>query len=179
MRNASSLTTCKTRLTSFYKSFVPSTTRLWNQLSESVRRTKSKNSFNNLIWGHFGVPSPPKYYSEGTKLGNIFHTQLRVGLSPLNAHRYATFNNVPSPACLCGFHNENTKHFVLFCPRYAELRDRMFKSMELIAPDFNFFTPQRKIDALLFGKGITEIHQPKLAKLFQNYLLCCRRFSTD
>ena len=179
LRNASSLTTCKTRLSSFHKSFVPSTTRLWNQLPESVRQTRPENSFGKLIRGQFGNLPPPEFYSEGTKIGNILHTQLRVGLSPLNAHRYATFNDIPTPACLCGFHHENTKHFVLFCPRYSQARTRMLKSVELFAPDFNLFTLQQKIDALLFGNGIKVIYQTRVAELFQTFLLRSKRFSLD
>ena len=125
------MSNCKTSLSSFHNSFIPSTTRLWNQLSESGRQTASVSSFNKLIWGQFGKFLPPTLYSEGTKLGNGFHTQLRVGVSPLNAHMYVTFNSVPSPACLCAFHTQDTKHFVLFCSRYAHLRDRILTSVEV------------------------------------------------
>ena len=51
LRSPMSLTNCKTRLSSFHNAFIPSTTRFWNQLSESVRQTTSVSSFSKLIWG--------------------------------------------------------------------------------------------------------------------------------
>ena len=49
-------------------------------------------------------------------------TQLRIGHSPLNAHLHR-INRSDTPLCPgCRTHRENTQHFVLECPAYADAR---------------------------------------------------------
>ena len=59
--------------------------------------------------------------------------KLRMGCSNLNGHIYS-MKIIDSPACLCGFINENEFHFLLVCPLYNRPRLTLQNAMALIAP---------------------------------------------
>ena len=64
---------------------------------------------------------PPKYYSTGSRIGQILHARLRMDCSSLNSHLYSK-NIVPSPSCDCGDF-ESPYHFLFRCPRYTADRN--------------------------------------------------------
>ena len=59
--------------------------------------------------------------------------KLRMGCSNLNGHLYSV-KIIDSPACLCGFINENEFHFFLVCPLYNRPRLTLQNAMAHIAP---------------------------------------------
>ena len=56
------------------------------------------------------------------------HAQLRLRCSKLNAHLFS-LHVAESPACLCGCINEDSEHFLLYCPLYFDVRQRMIHSL--------------------------------------------------
>ena len=60
LRGAQNLTPMQTRLESFSRSFIPSSVRLWNSLSETVRNCMSLHSFSRSIAVHYAIPNKPK-----------------------------------------------------------------------------------------------------------------------
>ena len=177
LRNATTLSSQKHRLTSFKNSFIPATTHLWNQLPESVRQTQSRPIFCKLIWDHLGKTKPPLFYSSGTKHGNIIHTRLRVGLSSLNSHMYTTFRSTPSPACSCGYHTEDVKHFILSCPNHAQPRHQLLTLTRTLIPTFDSLSRQEKVNTFLHGSNVHTTFHPKLAYIFQSFLSQTHRFT--
>ena len=59
--------------------------------------------------------------------------KLRMQSSNLNGHLYS-MKIINSPACSCGFVNENEFHFLLVCPLYNRPRVTLQNSMGHIAP---------------------------------------------
>ena len=126
--------------------------------------------------------NPPKirYYNLGSKLGNIFHLQLRVGRSNLNEHRFqiGLSNN---PGCECSAKSENTKHFVLKCPKYDHIRNTLLDELkEIIPTKLSRISQPALLDILLHGLPESEnsgIHQKNkiIAKSFQTFLLKSKR----
>ena len=86
------------RTTSFQRSFVPSTIRLWNNLPENIRILTQHNQFKRAVFKQMGPSRPPKYYELGTKIGNILHTKLRLGISNLNSHLFQIQKATPQHA---------------------------------------------------------------------------------
>ena len=115
LRNTDTMTLPPNRTTSFQRSFIPDTTRLWNRLPQSIRASPSLATFKTALIKHIGVTASPTFYSIGTKNGNKLHTQLRTGTLPLNGFLFQTQKST-TPHCPCGFRLEDTKHFVLYCP---------------------------------------------------------------
>ena len=53
--------------------------------------------------------APPKFFSVGSRLGQILHARIRMACSSLNSDLYRK-NIVPSPSCACGGF-ESAYHF--------------------------------------------------------------------
>ena len=54
---------------------------------------------------------------------------MRLGLSPLNSHRF-TYHLVSDPFCPhCDFVPETIEHFMLFCPQYATAWTVLFNAL--------------------------------------------------
>ena len=66
--------------------------------------------------------APPKYYSAGSRKGQILHARLRMQCSSLNADLYRK-NIIPSPSCSCGGF-ESAYHFFYICPQLTAVRER-------------------------------------------------------
>ena len=60
--------------------------------------------------------------------------KLRMGGSNLNGHLFYSMKLIDSPACSCGFINENEFHFFLVCPLYNRPRVTLQNAMGNIAP---------------------------------------------
>ena len=178
LRNESHVSVPPTRLASFHRSYIPSTIRQWNLLPSSLRNITSRKDFARQVWQRFGAPEPPRFNSHGSKTGNKLHARLRIGHSTLNAHLFQICHNTPSPSCDCGYHNENTMHYVLHCPQYTLHRTALFTGIQTIIPDFDQFSDQRKLDTLLQGKNVHKSQQVAIAGLFQTYILSTRRFAS-
>ena len=176
LRNANTHTLPMNRLTTFHNSFVPSTTRLWNSLPNHVQNETSTKSFKKALVKHFGTPPPSKFFSLGTKHGNILHTRLRIGMSHLNAHLYPQQLS-ESPECRCGSPSETIQHFVLNCPLYHNSRDILFQSLS-IHLQFNVATihSSELLNLLLNGPSPQSGSDRVVARLFQNFLSETGRF---
>ena len=62
-----------------------------------------------------------------------FIFQLRVGLSPLKAHKKRhNFSDTPDDTCQCLTNSESTIHFLLKCPLYNEARNELINSISAI-----------------------------------------------
>jgi len=46
----------------FYNSYFPSTLRLWNELSESLRNAQSLHIFKRMLLNHYPTTNVPPYY---------------------------------------------------------------------------------------------------------------------
>ena len=74
----------------------------------------------------------PLFYV-GSRQEQIIMAKLRMGGSNLNGHLYS-MKLIDSPACSCGFINENEFHFFLVCPLYNRPRVTLQNAMGNIAP---------------------------------------------
>ena len=108
-------------------------------------------------------------------------TQLRIGRSRLNDHRY-TIGQVDSPQCLCHNPCESTKHYLLDCFLYNKERRTMMEQVLHLIPKFDTFTIKNKLDILLSGYKIDQIDYCRLNVslqiIVQNFILKTKRFYT-
>ena len=102
--------------------FYPSTIREWNNLAQEIKDASSVASFKYQLNRETRNRAPPKYYSAGSRKGQILHARLRMQCSSLNADLYRK-NTIPSPSCsCCGF--ESAYHFFYVCPQLTAVRER-------------------------------------------------------
>ena len=119
------------RTTAHFHSFIPSTTRCWNELQTDLRLLDNHKLFKKKICELTGPERPNLFNMYGSKRGNILHARLRLNASSLNAHRFS-FGQAGSPQCLCGHKNEDTIHFLLHCPQYSKVRQELFQALNLL-----------------------------------------------
>ena len=103
----------------YNKSFIPSTTRLWNSLPQNVTSTSSLSQFKKLI--SVSDTIVPKYYYFGERKEQVIHCRLRMNMSDL---KHDLFNRHLSnnSACACGSSAETAEHYLLSCPLYDGIR---------------------------------------------------------
>ena len=175
LRNANTLTLPNNRTTLFQQSFIPKTTKQWNDLPECTRTDPCPKSFIRAMDSLLGPEVPPKFNNVGSKFGNILHTRLRLNSSVLNAHLFE-IQKASSPSCECGSPRETVAHFVLNCPRFYVLRSELFDQISNIIPLFCRTTNTNKLNVLLRGTGLSQNEGIEIAKLFQNFLIKTKRF---
>ena len=108
---------CKTEL--YKKSFVPSTTLLWNSLPDNIKESDSISSLKHYLSSE--DPIVPSYFYYGERKEQVMHCRLRLGLSDL---RNDMFNRhlIDDPLCACGAGAETAGHYLLSCYMYDEPR---------------------------------------------------------
>ena len=104
----------------YNKSFIPSTTRLWNSLPDTVKSTSSLSHFKKLI--SISDTVVPGYFYYGERSEQIIHCRIRMGMSNL---KFDLFNRHLSEnsSCSCGYPAENAEHYLLDCPLYTAIRN--------------------------------------------------------
>lgn len=168
LRNNNNFAIPVSRTAVFTNSFLPSTLRDWNALSQDVRNASSLSLFKTRVnSGSTEVSKPPSYYSniQTTREGQIYHTRLRLECSSLNQQLFLK-NIIDSPLCLCGL-TETASHFLLSCANYHNLRLRYFSNL-----------PQPlTLSILLTGipDAPTDVNE-RIFKQVQQFILASKRF---
>ena len=164
VRSMGNLTIPKARTTSFKDSFIPATTRDWNNLPTASRACKTIENFNDYL------PKPeqtPAYYNSGSRKGQILHTCLRLHCSNLNSH-LADRGVRDDRACHCGFQVESYKHFLLECSQYDEERDDLLDALQF---------QNICIKSLIYeNEDLTLKDNQKIFRAVQKYIIHTKRF---
>ena len=168
-RNAYNRTLPANNTTSFQRSFIPSTIRKWNHLPPTIRDQSRLSTFKRDIAELWGCSTPLPYFLFGKKYRNIAHTKIRTGTLPLNAYLHL-IQKSESPACVCGFRTEHTKHFVLYCPLYQTLRNTMYIEISKVIQNFIHLSSEQMTDILLYGKSLNTGDGRRVAECFQSYI---------
>ena len=84
LRDANNFRHTLSRTQLYYRSFLPSGIRAWNDLFLKVRQSNSLLSFKYQL--NKKLKKPPKYYYIGNQLSQIQHTRLRTDCCSLNHH---------------------------------------------------------------------------------------------
>ena len=117
----------------FNSSFFPNTSKLWNNLPKKIRVQdiqEFKTSIKSLI-----KPKRHRHFSCGSKLGNKLLTQIRVGRSDLQLHKF-TIGLSESTECQCHSKSESPEHYFLQCFLYSPERQVLLNLFEHYIPTF-------------------------------------------
>ncbi len=134
LRNATNTENIASNKNYFFKSFLPSTVKLWNDLPHELQISNSVDAFKHKLFLHLKMIMiyKPYLYSPNRNFVNI--ARLRMGLSALNSHRrkYHFIQNSTCP--FCAHQKEDTAHYLLQCQHYAAARLTMLNSVANILP---------------------------------------------
>ena len=142
LRNANNIETILANSQLYYNSFLPSVIRSWNELPQETRDSHNIASFKR--YPNADTVVPLEYYNAGKRLGQIYHTRLRMRCSSLNQHLFSK-NITQGPLCICG-EVIDSKHFFLECSLYNNIRHDMLTTLS------RFCNPG--LDVLLYGNPI-------------------------
>lgn len=163
----------------YNKAFFPSTIKDWNSLEYDIRNSKSKAIFKRKLLNKIR-PKKASYFGIFNNNKVRYLTMLRVGLSPLNAHKFAyNFKNVTQFCVVCGC-TEDTEHFLLHCKSYELSRTTMFNEISSIINSNLSTLPKRTVvSTLLYGsEDITYEKNTKILRVVVNYISKSKRLDT-
>ena len=166
LRNNNNMRSVYARTQLYYNSFIPSTSRAWNELPEHVRNLPSIYLFKKAI--ATPVSQPPKYFTFGNRREQVLHTRLRTGCSALNADLHSK-NIVESPFCRCG-DVEDANHYFLHCPYYSLHRTELLVSIS------RYCSPN--INSILFGDTLLSFENNiSIFKSVHKFISSSKRFN--
>ena len=108
----------RTRTERFQSTFYPHCLSEWNKLDEEIRLAPSIAAFKTKLLSKIR-PLPNSVFRIHDPTGLSYLTQLRVGLSKLNFHKFKhNFRDTINPMCPTNDGIEDTEHFLLLCPSF-------------------------------------------------------------
>ena len=135
----------------FKNSFYPDAVRMWNNVGVEFRSIPKLSDFKS---SYLEIISPLKRDIFGIHdpdgVGRLF--QLRVGLSPLRAHRKRHgFKDADDDTCTCGSGAEDSFHFLLSCPFFSNYRTDFLGGVSRVVDSFPGMSGGEKLSCLLYG----------------------------
>ena len=104
----------------FLNSYFVLFTRKYEQTPKDITKLCDITEFKTSLKKHL-APSRYKFLAHGSKLGNKYLTQIRLGRSYLNDHSFQ-IQMTPSPQCSCNAARESTNHYFLDCKNSSKKR---------------------------------------------------------
>ena len=168
----------RTRTEKFRSSFYPNSLLEWNRLDPEIRESPSLSIFKKKLL----LKIRPVYnsvYGIYNPKGVSFLTQLRVGLSKLNYHKFRhNFADTMSPMCPANDGIEDTEHFLLLCHAFNDHRRSLLAGVGavlnaygiIMGPNYNI------LQTLLYGEKALNVEANKqILELTIKYIIETKR----
>ena len=163
----------------FPKTFLPSTIKDWNKLDLDVKSSKTKPIFKRKLLNKIR-PKKSSFFGLFNNNKIRYLTMLRVGLSPLNAHKKAhNFLNITEFCSICEC-AETTEHYLLSCISFRLSRATMIDAISKIMNKNILTLPKsRVVSTLLYGSDDMTYNQNTLIlKEVVKYITQSKRLDT-
>ena len=165
------------KLKTFSDSFFPYFTRRWNELPPILKNEGDMSQFKCNLKSYV-KPKKQKHFSRGSRIGNVLLTQLRVGRSQLNVHRF-TLGLSDTDKCLCD-RPESVSHFLNDCFLYNQERHALYTKICQILPNFITLPDKLKMKVLLQGINLhseePDSRNIPIALAVQSFIIQTKRF---
>ena len=153
LRNPDVIGRIRARTEKFKSSFYPSCLTEWNELDPEIRLAPSVTVFKKKL---FSIIRPPakSVFGIHDPMGLSHLTQLRVGLSKLNFHKFRhNFKDTINPMCPTNDGVEDTEHFLLLCPSFVVQRQNLLAEIFPLLRPFGYANLSNEVLAqlLLYG----------------------------
>ena len=162
----------------FKNSFYPDAVNSWNNIGPDLRQTDKISAFKSALTGMI-VPEEKSIFKIRNKDLRYLY-QLRVGLSPLRAHKFRhNFRDTSNEICTCQSGIESTSHFLLYCPLFDDQREVLKDTVQPIIrvlPNISDDTSMTTI--LLYGsKALNPTHNKEILNATLAYIQNTGRFT--
>ena len=122
----------RARTEKFKASFYPHCLLEWNKLDPEIRTSPTVGIFKKKLCAQIRPPANSVYGIHDPK-GVAYLTQLRVGLSILNFHKFRhNFRDTMNPMCPINDGIEDTEHFLLLCDSFKEHRCNLLTDVNVV-----------------------------------------------
>eukprot|EP00794_Sanderia_malayensis_P002002 gene2002-2277_t len=167
------------RTKGYKTSFYPNCLLEWEKLDHEIKLSNSVNIFKKKLLSIIR-PFPKLVYGIHDPKGLSILTQLRVGLSPLNFHKFKhNFRNTLNPLCPSNDGVENTEHYFLLCQSFEVDRRSLLNNVNRILLRHNLVNPSNKdlLRIILYGhEQLTFDANAKLLKATLEFIHVTKRF---
>ena len=154
LRNQDVIGPIRGRTEIFQSSFYPNCISEWNKLDPEIRLAPSVAVFKAKLLSRIRPP-PKSVFGIHDPIGLSYLSQIRVGLSKLNFHKFKhNFRDTINPMCPTNDGIEDTEHFLLLCPSFdTQRRDLLAGVSELLQPLAQIDSLSRNVllQLLLYG----------------------------
>ena len=169
----------RARTASYEASFYPHCLSEWNKLDPEIRLSSSVSSFKNKLLSLIRPPAKPVFSVHDPK-GLAILTQLRVGLSALNLHKFRhNFKDTIHSMCLINDGIEDTEHFLLSCHLYDVQRHDLLGTVSeiLLSEGLSNLSNEALLKVLLYGDGrLSTYSNSQIIKATLKYIHASQRF---
>ena len=122
----------RARTEKFKASFYPHCLLEWNKLDPEIRTSPTVGIFKKKLYAQIRLPANSVYGIYDPK-GVAYLTQLRVGLSKLNSHKFRhNFRDKINPMCPISDGKEDMEHFLLLCDSFKEHRCSLLTDVNVV-----------------------------------------------
>ncbi len=167
------------RTVSYGASFYPHCLSEWNMLDPEIRSLPTVSAFKNKLSSLIRPPVKSVFSIHDPK-GLAILTQLRVGLSKLNLHKFRhNFKDTIDPMCSINDGIEDTEHYLLFCHLYVVCRRDLLNSVNAILHQHGLSNLSNKImlRVLLYGdERLPIVSNTEVIKATLKYIHASERF---
>ena len=154
----------------------------WNKLDPNITSLSSLSNLKMKLLKRIR-PLPKRVYNIYDPIRLAILTQLRVGLSTLNSHKFRhNFRETINPLCPSNDGIEDTEHYLLLCRSYAGLRYDLLASVAAVLQLYSFSSPssnQELVKVILYGmKDFLLTLTKKLLEATLKFTQATERFET-
>ena len=149
------------------------------QRDPEVRESPSVSILKKKLFSQIRPPANSVYGIHNPK-GIAYLTQLRVGLSKLNFHKFKhDFKDTVNPMCSINDDIEDTEHFLLLCNSFTEHRHNLLAGVNDVLEAYGYSeAPENNIlQLLLYGNKNLPLEANRLIlNETMNYIFETERF---
>ena len=162
----------------YAKSFFPNAISSWNILIDHFSTMPSIGLFKSHIISLIR-PIGRSIFNIFDPIGIRFLFMLRLDLSPLRSHKFHyNFIDTNSNICLCAQGIENTEHFLLTCPLFANQREIFLGSVDDVCDTYDLPGVRDSYQFYLYGHHLlNDDDNKKILRATIKYIKDSKRFS--
>ena len=179
LRRRAAIGQIRARTERFKSSFYPNCLSEWEKLDPEIQQSCSVNVFKKKLLALIRPP-PKLVYNIHDPKGLSILTQLRVGLSKLNFHKFKhNFNDTLNPLCPINDGIEDTEHFLLLCHAYDTDRRDLLSSVNAILRPHGLvnLSNENLLQIILYGhEKLPSDSNTKIIEATLKYIQASERF---
>ena len=168
----------RSRTLRYTNSFFPDAIRSWNNVISHFSVMPTIGVFKAHLISLIR-PDPKSTFNIHDPIGLRCLFMLRLGLSPLRSHKLChNFLDTLSDICSCTLATEDTEHFLLYCPLYADKRVPLVSSINEIVLRYNLPLISESYRFFLYGNHLlSEPDNKKVLLATIDYIKNTNRFN--